>query len=68
MIEDGSLWETLRRHVSPDYVVACVQVSYLNFDARYRRDEPALGSADAVLFLFARCGRRTESSLLSAES
>eukprot|EP00752_Nemacystus_decipiens_P004063 g3721.t1 len=26
MIEDGSLWETLRRHVCPEYVVACVQV------------------------------------------
>eukprot|EP00903_Cladosiphon_okamuranus_P016865 g15549.t2 len=26
MIEDGSLWETLRRHISPDYVIACVQV------------------------------------------
>ncbi|CAN0393668.1 unnamed protein product, partial [Ectocarpus sp. 12 AP-2014] len=25
MMEDGSLWETLRSHVSPEYVVACVQ-------------------------------------------
>lgn len=30
MIEDGSLWETLRRRVSPDYVVACVQVRCLS--------------------------------------
>lgn len=29
MIEDGSLWETLHRHVAPDYVIACVQVIYL---------------------------------------
>lgn len=27
MVEDGSLWETLRRYVAPDYVVACLQVS-----------------------------------------
>ena len=27
MVEDGSLWETLRRFVAPDYVIACLQVS-----------------------------------------
>lgn len=33
MIEDGSLWETLHRFVAPDYVVACVQVMYLECQA-----------------------------------
>lgn len=27
MVEDGSLWETLRRFVAPNFVVACLQVS-----------------------------------------
>lgn len=27
MVEDGSLWEKMRRYVAPDHVVACVQVS-----------------------------------------
>lgn len=35
MIEDGSLWETLRRHVAPEYVVACVQVILIITRRRY---------------------------------
>lgn len=37
MTEDGSLWEILRSHVSPEYVVACVQVRRFFYEALRNR-------------------------------